>query len=291
MLYRKPRLVFVNRIDRNNVGDLSCSIRNSLSKAAIEMLQNKYLVHSVDINQYRKLKPGDYIIVGGGGLINPSFKKFWEHIKDNNYIVIGAGQNFGSDKKTGIAKPTSADEFALFDKVVSNSKFTALRDRNPGIPYCICPSIQIVEAFLNLTHSLRPKSGSPLLIKHHQVALPDTLNRYGLNLIKNSHGSAFDILSNIWNASEVFTSSYHAFLWSTLLGKKVTVVPFSSKFINSPYIDQAEVAKDLEDLVDRISNPTPNTMPKPKLSDLRFNVAKARGAYQDVLATGLEALF
>ena len=75
-----------------------------------------------------------------------------------------------------------------------------------------------------------------------------------------------------------------------LIGLILLIIPFSSKFANSPYIDRAETARDLDDFVDRISNPTPNTGPEPKLSDLRSHVAKARGAYQDVLATGLEAL-
>ena len=251
----KDRLVFVHRIDKDNVGDLACSIFNSLPLSFLDVLKKKYELVNLDIKNPLFIRKNDILIIGGGGLLNLSFQKFWDKVisRKNKFIILGAGENFGSNKISGIHNTVSSEEKSFEKEILSNSLYSGLRDKitHKNTSYCPCPSIELVSYLQNFV--CKKTKMKPLVIQHHQVradnSYPDSFE-----VIDNSKISALEMISKISQASEVYTSSYHGYLWSFWQRKKVLALPFSSKFTASRHIKKIKLAKSIKDFDYKIKN-------------------------------------
>lgn len=286
---KKKRLVFVNRIDKKNQGDLVCSLYSNLPQTLLDSLSEKFELVHVDIKKKHKIKKDDKIIVGGGGLINLPFAPFWDQVIDNknDYIVIGAGENFGASKSTGHYVSPSQEEVDLLTRVIRNAKYCALRDINPDVEYSPCPSMQ----YLNFSTDIfcrKEELGKKLLLCHHQVITPETLSDSDLNILDNSNIHWSDMIAGIADSEYVFTSSYHAFIWSVLLGKKVYVLPFTTKFIKSKYAEYAKMCT-FEEFKSKLLCPDDSDFPKSSIND-GISIFNERNILESKVRAGLKIL-
>ncbi len=224
-------VINVHRIDPNNAGDFYCAPHHYFKE-----LKNKEL----DIFDYKsndKFEIQNWIdkisnkslVIGGGGLLNrSSFEqqmRLFEHLNDKGKktVLWGVGHN----EKDG----STFNNLKAYNIDVKKFGLVGTRDysvANEWVPCVSCmheifdsPYIETQE--IGIIYHKKTLKNKALLKK--LKTYPSTSNTTDLE----------EIISFIKKSKTVVTDSYHAMYWSMLLGKKVVVVPNSSKFYDFKY--------------------------------------------------------
>lgn len=211
--------IFVHRIDESNPGDYWSCPSHYFSFSNIKEF--------IDIRNIKGYKTNDTIIFGGGGLLG---RVTWDNnveqlVKNNKVVLWGAGQNVYGQKKKGdmIGIPVKSqvpDYIKDFDLI-------GLRDYNLGYDWVPCASC-MHDIFLK-AKQIKPIKDI-LGIEHNKIKLrSDYFSTINHNISINE---LEDFILKIAEYKSVITNTYHGAYWSLLLGKKVLIQPWSSKFNN-----------------------------------------------------------
>jgi hypothetical protein len=169
-----------------------------------------------EVINYSEKPKGDVVIYGGGTMVNWLARK--PVLPDVPKVIWGAGSS-----RHGETEPwPDPDGFAL----IGTREWTPERER-AGL-YAPCPScmsplfdreytiVGKTVAFLNASPSIRSRYPSAYAFR-------------GVPTLYNDASFAATILF-LASAETVVTNSYHGYFWTRLLGRKVEVHGYSSKF-------------------------------------------------------------
>lgn len=239
-------VINIHRIDVNNVGDFYCAPHlyfDELKNKQLDIYDYKDSDKNV-VNRWINKISENALIIGGGGLLNrSSFEKqmllFQElNTKGKKTVIWGAGHNDKNKKNFGNISKYNVDtkRFGL----------VGVRDysmKEQWVP-CVSCMHSIFDNTTNETQELgivyhkKTAKNKRLLKKYNGI--PHTSNTTNLE----------DMISFIGASSTIVTDSYHAMYWAMLLGKKVVVVPNSSKFFDFKY---QPVISTFENFVDDVN--------------------------------------
>lgn len=160
------------------------------------------------------------VIIGGGGLLgSPTFSKSINQLLQYSQVKIGwgLGLNQSIDTTTKylpeapLAIPSELNQFDLL----------GLRDYIPGTNWVPC-----VSCMHPLFDAYWPELNDIVVFEHKRVPLH--LSEFPT--MNNSQQDIAVVLAFIGSAKTIITNSYHGAYWAQLLGKRLIVVPFASKF-------------------------------------------------------------
>lgn len=221
-------VVNVHRIDLNNAGDFYCAPHHYF-----EVLKGK----SLDIFDYKeedKQKRQNFIdtinskslIIGGGGLLNRSgFKrqmKMFEKLseKGKKTVLWGVGHNEKHSHTYDNVKNYNVDI----------SKFGIVGTRDYNMPGEYVPCVSCMHPTFDQPFDETQEIG--IVFHKDTLKKPEILDKFK-NYPTSSNTSDFEeLIAFIKASNKIATDSYHVMYWSMLLGKKVVVIPNSSKFFD-----------------------------------------------------------
>lgn len=202
---------------------------------SVEELQQRY--------RRRALPSGDFIIMGGGGLLDVSrgrgqlLAKLARH---NELVLWGVGTN--RVDKNFVSRRLNFDETLVRYDGLRHCRIAGLRDFQPvrrAIPEALVRYVPCASAMMHELDQNSAARRSVGLINHAFLRedwpydLPETIPQISMDL---NRFSIQEILEFIAQTEVVLTESYHAAYWAQLLGKKVVVNrPVSSKFRSLEY--------------------------------------------------------
>ncbi|WP_460218475.1 polysaccharide pyruvyl transferase family protein [Psychroserpens sp. MEBiC05023] len=216
----------VHRIDTRNAGDYYCAPHHYF-----EVLKGKSLDifgYKSDDNDKRQnfidTVNAKSLIIGGGGLLNRSgfnrqmklFEKLSEQGKKT--VLWGVGHN---EKH-----PHTYDKVKHYN--VDVSKFGIAGTRDYKMPGDYVPCVSCLHPIFDKPFEETQDFG--IVFHKDTLKKPEILAKFQ-DYPTSSNTSDFEELINFIKASnKIVSDSYHVMYWSMLLGKKVVVVPNSSKF-------------------------------------------------------------
>lgn len=245
------KIHFVNRIDKDNLGDWLCSPLNYY----YEYFSKFNIVrHDIDFIDWHEIKRDDIVIIGGSGMFNVtiSFNENINKLLNRCDNVIAWSVGFNTHDKQWF----QGNEFP--DILINKFKLCTIRDYNHDskIEYLPCPS---VFAFANSNFEIiKRKFG---IIEHKD--LPINGDFYGIERISNAY-SLSEVKNFISTSECIITNSYHMGYWSLLLKKKVIIVDkFSTKFDYYKYrpifiYTAGKSSKDLQEEIEKAFNEAEN---------------------------------
>jgi hypothetical protein len=165
--------------------------------------------------------------VGGGGLLNRTTffneMKLLEHLSSLGHKIVlwGIGHN-------------NPNTFNISSYSIDLTKFrlVGVRDYNMGLEWVPCPSC------MDVLFDKKFDVDRDISIILHQN---DRYDKNKLNTLRefpilfNDETSFEKIIEFIGRTDVIITSSYHAMYWALLMGKKVVVLPNSSKMFSFKY--------------------------------------------------------
>jgi hypothetical protein len=224
-------VVNLHRLNPQNVGDFYCAPHHyfkNLKNSEVDIFgyrepnQEKldHFVHSINNNS---------LIVGGGGLLNRgSFEKqmkLFEYLasKGKKIVLWGAGHNSKNKRDFQRLKYYNIDI----------SKFGLAGTRDITAPGEYVPCVSCLHPIFNEKFETINEVG----IVFHSKSLknPSLIQKFS-NIPSSSNNTDLrELINFIGSCENLITNSYHAMYWGMLLGKKVSVVPNSSKFFDFKY--------------------------------------------------------
>lgn len=240
-----------HRIDTTNAGDMW-----SAPYQYFEFSNPLISVGILDENKQGYPLDGD-VIVGGGGLLgNPDFEKQLYYISSNRkgkLIAWGIGHNMrplkkrrlirytGWRKKSRIIKgklmswgvlprphPLKID-YSSLQNLMKLFDMHGLRDFGYGYNWVPCVSCMhpLIDKYRNV-----PAKHEVVVFEHSYFLEIDIENfpHFG-----NLYSNLEQILAFLSSGDTIITSSYHGAYWGILLGRKMVVVPWSTKFTGFRY--------------------------------------------------------
>ncbi len=225
-------VVNIHRIDTRNAGDLFCAPHQYF-----EELKGKGL----DIFDYKredKKVRQDFIdaissnslIIGGGGLLNRNgFKlqmKAFEalHTTKKKTVLWGVGHNEKSPKTYGKVSAYN----------VNLEHFGLVGTRDYTMPGDYVPCVSCLHPLLDQTYNETQEYG--IIFHKDTLKKSEIVSRFKDYPSTSNTTDIEHIIKFIGSSQKVITDSYHAMYWSMLLGKKVVVIPNSSKFFDLKYL-------------------------------------------------------
>lgn len=224
-------VINVHRMDKGNVGDFYCAPHlyfDALKNKSLDIFDFKNTEETITNNWIDKISK-NALIIGGGGLLNRgSFEKqlkLFEQLssKGKKTVLWGVGHNSKNKNKFGNMSAYNID----------TSKFglVGVRDfcmKENWVPCVSCMNSIFDETYMEtqetgIIYHKKTIKNKPLIKKLQKY--PSTSNTTNLE----------DMISFIGKSNTIVTDSYHAMYWSFLLGKKVVVIPNSSKFFDFKY--------------------------------------------------------
>jgi hypothetical protein len=185
--------ISVYRKDTANVGDLMSSPRCFYDLPSFDITEN--------------IPPGNLIIGGGGLLIFSQLESIVRQAKADGHKVIlwGLGQN-----THGSRVPTFPDWLALCDLV-------GMRDYPSPFQWVPCASC--MQPIFDQSFPIKRSIG---FYSHHER------ERMGEGL---TNDDPFEqVIEYLATSETIVTNCYHGCYWGSLLGRRVIVRPFSSRF-------------------------------------------------------------
>lgn len=224
-------VVNIHRIDMNNVGDYYCAPHlyfDQLKNTGLDIFDFKSQDAEIRKNWVDKITD-NALIVGGGGLLNRSSfamqMKLFEALahKGKTVILWGAGHN-----------EKDASRFGKVDKYnVDISAFSLAGTRDLGMTEEWLPCVSCMHEIFDRNYTSEQELG---IIFHKKTMKKKNLLSELKDIPSTSNTTNLEEMINFIGKSEtIVTDSYHAMYWSMLLGKKVAVVPNSSKFFSFKY--------------------------------------------------------
>lgn len=166
------------------------------------------------------LKPGDHVVIGGGGLYSPRFnshsKEVWRILKEvtGKRIVWGAGVNYWDESNFG--RPEfKHDLVGLRDWGYEDVDWVPCASCLSGLFDLEWKRTRDVVVYQHYNYTVRCY-GCPEMTNH--VPPGETTHTYFRRVVEF-----------LASAEVVVTASYHGAYWATLLGCRVLAVPVKTK--------------------------------------------------------------
>lgn len=205
-------MINIYRYDTKNVGDFL-----SAPYIYFKEYQSSPVVDIMDADACSQIKD-QKIILGGGGLLSPTFINNIIRLANNNEIYSwGIGENWYINLEQRYYEGPK-----YYHPIISKFAKVGLRDFTTDYSHVPCASC--MHRLFDIQPSNRYKVG---FYNHFRLNIPTeipTFNNYGPSI-----RDKIDFLSD---HEIIITNSYHGAYWSMLLNKKLIVVPFGSKFYN-----------------------------------------------------------
>lgn len=210
-------ITHIFRADSTNVGDWYCPPFRYLPL---------YTQQQIDIYNIKdELPSSPILLIGGGGLISPSFPQLQKLVQAKNKLTIGwgIGHNMIVDKKPlGYIPPCELK----FPDYINDFGLLGIRDYTEKYTWTPCASC-FYEGF-NKQYQAKHEI---IVYEHKRVPL----GIEGFPLMTNEGNNITKILAFLGSGNVIITNSYHGAYWAILLGKRVVVIPFSSKCYGFKY--------------------------------------------------------
>lgn len=223
--------------DTKNIGDRYChpldyvSYERSMDDSTIRC-DVRHLPDNVD---------PDVVVIGGGAIARhcPELKSIYP-----NAVHIAWGIGITRADLTQVNASTH-------EKFASGYSLYGCRDYRAMNSYVPCASClhPIFDTDFDVMHDV--------VVYGHagKKPLKDEADRLGLPYMENNDASGFEgVIRFLASGKTVVTSSYHGAYWAALLDKKVSVIPFGSKFYS---------LRNLPPLVENISEGIENALDFP----------------------------
>lgn len=205
-------------LNQENTGDMNCS--------PIDYFDFEEEVTSLDIREDFSvvLNKDDFIIIGGGGLLN--YHPDWNN-RINQILDSGCKVAFW-----GVGENTHYDNTEIMPEIKYHSNcLLGFRDANKEnfLPCVSCMSRNF--DVLKDRHDDINKVGA---VCHTENDFTHFLEEHHIPYTTNN-SPFFDILQFIHDHDMIISNTYHGIYWSQLLAKRVVIInPFSTRFDNFP---------------------------------------------------------
>ena len=219
MLEKSNTLHFINRVDRNNCGDMmACPLLYYYDY----FKQYRIKRHDIRFIDYESISSSDVVILGGGGLLDyaESMNRAINRVLDTGASVIAWAPGFNTHHQ-------------YCDRVKTQihfERFAALSVRDYQNPYHLpyLPDVSCKLTGLQRHYTVRREIG---IAAHKDYPI----ERFPFDAITNE-SSMDEILQFIGESEAIISNSFHMIYWAILMGKKaVCMTPFSSKFFSYQY--------------------------------------------------------
>lgn len=224
-------VVNIHRVDTKNIGDYYCAPHHyfdTLKGKHLDIFDNKSQDKSVTENFTKQISDNS-LIIGGGGLLNRGgFKlqmKLFEKLASGSKktVLWGVGHNAKSAKHYGNITSYNIDVNA----------FGLAGTRDITMPGEYVPCVSCLHEVFDKQYSETQEVG---IIFHKDTVKKEHITSTFSELPTTSNTTNLEeLISFIGKSNAIITDSYHAMYWTMLLGKKVAVVPNSSKFYDFKY--------------------------------------------------------
>lgn len=222
---------FVNMMGRGNVGDYVCGPYWYFSYCFSDCECYFHKLQDIDFDQ---MSEGDWVIIGGGGLIN--------HEEKWNELIYKCQNITGHVVLWGVGENTHAEELCE-DFDYGEVLLAGIRDKKDKYyksEFVPCVSCMLPQ--LTYIYKIRRRIG---VIEH--TSYPITEFEY--DKIDNER-DINTVIQFIGESEIVITNSYHVIYWATLMKKKVVIYStWSSKFDYLIYkhpVYTGDILQDLE---------------------------------------------
>lgn len=234
-------VINIHRMDTYNAGDLYCAPHHyfdELKGTGRDIFNYKREEGSIRADFINDISKNG-LIIGGGGLLNRNgFKlqmKAFEALAQRNKktVLWGLGHNEKSPKTYGNVTTynINVDHFGL------------VGTRDYTMPGEYVPCVSCMHSLFDQTYTETQEYG--VILHKDTVKKPNVVALFKDYPTTSNTTDLEAIIQFIGASQKIVTDSYHAMYWSMLLGKKVVVIPNSSKFYDfkhKPVISRFEEA-------------------------------------------------
>lgn len=249
MEQKNDDIINVHRYDVSNVGDLYCAphqyfkeLNNNYSDIFLYKRTDKEsrvkLVNDISQNS---------LIIGGGGLLNRgSFTnqmKFYEQLAQRGKKTVLWGIGHNEKRSNFYGKIDSYD--------VNVEKFGMAGTRDYSMPGEWLPCVSCMHELFDKDYSTSQEIG--VIFHKKTIRQPHITSKFKDYPSTSNTVDLEGLISFIGSSEHIITDSYHAMYWSMLMGKKVAVIPNSSKFFDFKY---DPLFTDFNDAVNQVKNAT-----------------------------------
>ena len=219
-------VVNIHRLDTKNIGDYYCAPHHyfpELKGTGLDIFDYKRTEKEVR-NQFIDKISNNALIIGGGGLLNRNGFKLqmdaFEAIakRGKKVVLWGVGHNSKSPNTYG----------NVSDYNVDISKFGLVGTRDYTMPGEYVPCVSCMHSFFDNDYEETQEIG--VIFHKDTVKKPEVVNLFKDYPTTSNTTDLKEIINFIGASQKIVTDSYHAMYWSMLMGKKVVVIPNSSKF-------------------------------------------------------------
>ena len=224
-------VVNIHRLDKTNVGDFYCAPHlyfDVLKDKALDISDFRSVSKKITDNWIDKVS-NNSLIIGGGGLLNLRHfdmqMKLFETLADNGKKTVLWGPGHNDVDRSLFGKPVA------YNIDISKFGLAGVRDysrKDHWVP-CVSCMHPIFDAPFEEIHDVGIIFSKKTIKNKNLIDelsdFPSTSNTTNLN----------DMVSFIGSTHTLVTDSYHAMYWAILLGKKVVVVPTTTKFFDFKY--------------------------------------------------------
>lgn len=223
---RNEGVVNIHRLDTKNIGDYYCAPHHyfeALKGKSLDIFDNKSQDKTVTKN-FTNTISANSLIIGGGGLLNRNgFKlqmKLFETLAEGKKktVLWGVGHNEKSPATYG----------KVTDYNVDVTKFGLAGTRDLSMPGDYLPCVSCLHTVFEKPFIETQEIG--LIFHKDTMRKPKVLAMFKDYPSTSNTTNLEDLIDFIGKSESIITDSYHAMYWTMLLGKKVVVVPNSSKF-------------------------------------------------------------
>ena len=223
MLNHKYNILFLHWKNTKNIGDLSCCPADYFDK--FKQIQTNSIVR--DFREINSVPRNINLIIYGGGLLPefPYLHFYREAFPKAKLVAWGLGITGRNLKKVDpLVHLSRKDKFDLY----SSRDYEATDNYVPCVS-CMSPLFDISNKEVkHETLCYGHSDMKPLELESKKYGVP-----YKDNTNVSSLSEALDFISS---GNHIITSTFHGAYWATLLNKKVTMIPFGSKFFNLKYL-------------------------------------------------------
>lgn len=224
-------VVNLHRYDPTNIGDYYCGVHHyfdDLKGKCLDIFDYKREDAEIRDNWFEKITRNS-LIIGGGGLLNREgfdlqmklFEKLGE--KGKKTVLWGLGHNAKS--------PSTFGKISNYN--VDTSKFGLVGVRDYGMKEEWVPCVSCLHPIFDKKWETENEIG---IIFHKKTLGNEKIQKQFEAFPSTANNAVFeDVVRFIGQTDTILTDSYHAMYWSLMLGKKVLVIPNSSKFYDFKY--------------------------------------------------------
>ena len=238
----KVKLIGLHIRDTKNIGDKHCHPLDYFRFGCSHDFETIVL----DINKVQKglvsfeVNDNDILIVGGGAIARKCQGIIKKTNDTNKLIAWGVG--YTQRNKLDVIKP------GLHYNLRSGFALYGCRDYMPygGVDYVPCVSC-MHQFFDNI-----PEAECDVVVySHHDLmSLDEQAKLLGFpHKTNKDEAGLIETLRFLSSGKIILTSSYHGAYWGTLLGRKVAMIPFGTKFMNLKF--RPPVVRDLKEGVEK----------------------------------------